>query len=197
MPIEITAGTKVAAHMLAHTPYQSLLGDRYNQLHPHVRAAHEPLTAVGSVDVVHGTYILTPLFVRMMNLPAAASASPVTLCVTMDEASTGAEASMTWMRQIGTTRLNTRQFASDGCLVERSGPGRIEFDITADESGALQYQRTRCRFLGVPLPEALSPHVRATVAPTTDGWHVDVIVEWRGHAICRYHGAMKPVSAAP
>jgi hypothetical protein len=175
-----------------------VLGDHYNQLHPNVRAAHEPLTAAGCVHVVHGAHILTPLLVRMMNLPAAGTSSPVTLVVNVDVPASGGNAvAMTWMRQIGTTRLHTRQFASGGRLVECSGPGHIEFSLQVNESGALLYQRTRCRFLGMPLPEAISPNVFATVAPTSDGWHVDVRIEWRGHAICRYHGDMRPAVATP
>jgi len=179
----------------AQTPYKTLLGDQYNQLHPHVRTAHEPLAAEGHLDVVHGGYVLTPLLVRMMNLPAAGSATPVTLIVDLDPSSAPAP-TMRWMRQIGSTRLNTQQFASGGCLVERSGPGRIEFNLSVDESGGLLYQRTRCRFLGVPLPTSVTPDVRATVAPTSDGWHVAVVVQWRGHDICRYHGAMRVTAAS-
>jgi hypothetical protein len=179
----------------AHTPYKTLLGDLYNQLHPHVRAAHEPLTAEGHVDVAHGTHVLTRFLVRMMNLPVAGTSRPVTLVV--DVNSSAHTPTMTWMRQIGTTRLHTQQFARGGRLVERSGPGHIEFALQVGEGGALLYQRTRCRFLGLPLPEAMSPDVRAKVAPTTDGWYVDVSVEWRGQAICRYHGAMSPAIAAP
>jgi hypothetical protein len=180
------------------TPYQSLLGAAYARLHPRVRAAHEaPLTAEGTVDVAHGAHPLTPLFVRAMNLPAAGRSEPVTLLVAIDSAAVRSAPTMRWMRQIGTACLKTQQFARQGCLVEQSGAGRIEFSLRVDESGALLYQSTRCRFLGVPLPNSISPTVRAKVAPTGDGWHVDVIVEWRGRALCRYLGPMRPVSSPP
>ena len=155
-----------------------------------MRIAHEaPLIATGAVDVVHGAHPLTSLIVRAMKLPAP-GAQPVMLHVALASASPAA--TMTWTRRIGITSLDTRQFARRGRLVEQSGPGTVEFVLRVDD-GALLYEQTRCRFLQVPLPCPLAPQVRARVAPTADGWHVEVVVEWRGHLVCRYGGAMRPV----
>ena len=182
--------------MPARTPYQTLLGERYDLLHSHVRAAHEAITAEGRVDVVHGTHLLTPFFIRTMKLPAAGQSSPVRLQVVIDHApADGPDAIMMWMRQIGATRLDTRQFARRGQLVETAGPGSVEFRLRADE-GVLVYESERCRFLGVPMPRALSPAVRARVSPSTDGWHVHVVIEWRRHLICTYGGEMRRVTRA-
>jgi hypothetical protein len=168
------------------TPYQYLLGDAYHRLHPHVRLAHEaPLAATGAVDVVHGSHPLTPLIVRAMKLPAAGSAQPVLLHVT------SAAAGMIWTRRIGDTVLDTRQFARQGRLVERSGPGTVEFVLRVDD-GALVYAPAGCRLLEVPLPRPPAPRVNARVAPTAEGWRVEVVVEWGGHLVCRYAGAMRP-----
>jgi len=152
--------------------------------------AHEaPLMATGAVDVVHGAHPLTPLIVRAMKLPAP-GAQPVMLHVAMASASPAA--TMAWTRRIGGTSLDTRQYARQGRLVERNGPGTVEFVLRVDD-GALLYEPAGCRFLGVPLPCPLAPRVRARVAPAVVGWRVEVVVEWRGHLICRYGGAMQPV----
>jgi len=152
--------------------------------------AHEaPLMATGAVDVVHGAHPLTPLIVRAMKLPAP-GAQPVMLHVAMAPASPAA--TMAWTRRIGGTSLDTRQYARQGRLVERNGPGTVEFVLRVDD-GALLYEPAGCRFLGVPLPCPLAPRVRARVAPAVVGWRVEVVVEWRGHLICRYGGAMQPV----
>lgn len=181
----------------AHTPYQTLLGEWYARLHPHVRVAHEaPLLAEGAVDVTHGAHPLTPLFIRAMNLPAAGPSKPVTLVVDIDSSTPGTAPTMTWMRQIGETRLDTRQFARQGHLVEEAGPGAVEFRLRVDEDGSLVYENARCRFLRIPVPDVLSPQVRARVAPASSGWRVSVVVEWRGHPICTYGGLMQPVRTA-
>jgi len=152
--------------------------------------AHEaPLMATGAVDVVHGAHPLTALIVRAMKL-AAPGAQPVMLHVAMASASSAA--TMAWTRRIGSTSLDTRQYARQGRLVERNGPGTVEFVLRVDD-GALLYEPAGCRFLGVPLPCPLAPRVRARVAPAVVGWRVEVVVEWRGHLICRYGGAMQPV----
>lgn len=158
-------------------------------LHAHVRAAHEaPLTATGNVDVVHGDHALTPLFVRVLKLPAAGAAQAVSLRLGLT-APASAPATMTWPRQIGNARLGTRQFARDGCLVEQSGPGVIEFSLRVDE-GELCYEQARFRLLNAPLPSIWCPAVRARVGPNAEGWyeyrlrlpHAGTATELRLHA---------------
>jgi hypothetical protein len=75
-------------------------------------------------------------------------------------ASASPAATMTWTRRIGITSLDTRQYARQGRLVERSGPGTVEFVLRVDD-GALLYEQAGCRFLQVPLPRRSAPQVRA------------------------------------
>ena len=84
---------------------------------------------------------------------------------------------------------------SGGRLVESSGPGMVTFALRVDE-GALLYEDAGCHFLHVPVPRLAAPRVRAQVAATHDGWHVNVIIEWRSHLICRYDGRMRPLVPA-
>jgi hypothetical protein len=181
----------------ANSPYRDVLGQTYSRLHPHVRLAHEaPLDAVGAVDVRHGRHALTPFFVRAMQLPAEGHGQPVFLTVTLDDTSpaTGVPL-MRWSRRIGATLLATRQFSRNHRLVEQMGPGSVEFELRVDEEGSLLYQHAASRFLRLPLPRALAPRIRARVAGATEGWHVEVTVEWRTHLICAYAGSMQPLGS--
>jgi len=180
------------------TPYQQLLGESYSRLHSLVHRAHQaPLSAEGAMDVVHGDRLLTPLLVLLMKLPAQGTQLPVVLHVS--NASTGGDGghggavAMVWRRQIGGTVLDTRQFARAGRLVEQSGPGTVEFALQATADGALQYESTGAWFLRIPIPRCLAPRVRAQVSAHGSGWHVEVNVQWRGHLVCRYGGAMRSV----
>ena len=86
--------------------------------------------------------------------------------------------------------LRTRQRASGSRLVERSGLGRVSFDL-AVEDGALMYRQSSIHFAGLPVPSSLSPRVRAVVSATAEGWRVVVTVTWRGRIVCRYAGTIR------
>ena len=77
---------------------------------------------------------------------------------------------LVWTRHIGGSTLRTRQRASGSRLVERSGLGRISFDL-AVEDGSLLYRQSSIHVLGLPVPSSLSPRVEAVVSATAEGWH--------------------------
>ena len=107
----------------------------------------------------------------------------------LDVAEDGSE--LVWTRRIGESVLRTRQCARSGSrLVERSGLGRVSFDL-AVEDGALLYRQSSFHVAGLPVPSSLSPRVGAVVSATADGWHVVVTVEWRGRIVCRYAGTIR------
>jgi hypothetical protein len=162
-----------------------VLGAAFGSLHPHVRRAHlPPLRAEGTIEVEHGPGWLTGPMIWLMKLPAAGPRQPVRL----DVAEEGSE--LVWTRRIGGSVLRTRQRASGSRLVERSGLGRVSFDLTA-EDGALLYRQSSIHVAGLPIPSSLSPRVDAVVSATVDGWRVMVTVTWRGRILCRYAGAIR------
>jgi hypothetical protein len=122
----------------------------------------------------------------LMKLPAAGTCQRVTLGVAQD----GPE--LVWTRRIGRSVLHTRQRANGSRLVERSGLGRVAFDL-AVKGGALLYQQASFNVAGLPLPSSLSPRVGAVVSPTTEGWSVVVTVTWRKQIVCRYAGTIRPL----
>ena len=164
--------------------YEAVLGETFTSLHAHVQCAHlPPLRAEGTIDVEHGTGWLARPMIWLMTLPAAGPRQPVRLQVTED----GPE--LVWTRQIGASMLRTRQQASGARLVERSGVGRVSFDL-AVENGALLYRQSSIHVAGMPVPSSLGPRVGAVVSATADGWHVAVTVTWRGRIVCRYAGSI-------
>ena len=121
----------------------------------------------------------------LMKLPAAGPRQPVRLDVAED----GPE--LVWTRRIGGSILRTRQRANGSRLVERSGLGRISFDL-AVEDGALLYRQSSIHVAGFPVPSSLSPSVGAVVSATAEGWRVAVMVTWRDRIVCRYAGTIRP-----
>jgi Domain of unknown function (DUF4166) len=167
------------------SPYQAVLGEAFASLHAHVRRAHlPPLRAEGTIDVEHGPEWLARPMIWLMKLPAAGPRQAVWL----DVAGDGSE--LVWTRRIGGSVLRTRQRASGSRLVERSGLGRVTFDLSV-EDGALLYRQSSIHLAGLPLPSSLSPRVVAVVSATTEGWQVAVTVTWRGRMVCRYAGAIR------
>lgn len=167
-------------------PCQILLGEAFASLEAGVQRGHlAPLSAEGTLDVEHGAWWLTPLFVRLMTLPAAGKGQPVRLEVTP------LGAGVEWTRRIGSSILRTRQRAEGSLLVERHGLGRVAFALDAKE-GALMYRQVSMRVAGIPVPSFLSPRVSGCASPAALGWHIDVAVTWRGRLVCRYAGVLEP-----
>ena len=167
------------------SPYEAVLGEAFASLHAHVRRAHlPPLCAEGTIDVEHGPGWLAHPIIWLMKLPAAGPRQPVRL----DVADDGSE--LVWTRRIGGSILRTRQRASGSRLVERSGLGRVSFDL-AVEDGALLYRQASMHVAGLPLPSSLSPRAEAVVSATAEGWRVVVTVTWRGRIVCRYAGTIR------
>jgi len=155
-------------------------------LHTHVRRAHvPPLHAEGSIDVEHGPGLLRRPLIWLMKLPAAGLCQPTRVDVTED----GSD--LVWTRRIGTSTLRTRQRANGSHIVERSGLGRISFEL-AVEDGALLYRQAAIRMAGLRVPPSLSPRVSAVVSAAPEGWRVVVTVTWRGRILCRYGGTVHP-----
>ena len=167
------------------SPYEAVLGEAFASLHAHVRRAHlPPLRAEGTIDVEHGPGWLVRPMIWLMKLPAAGPRQPVRLEVAGD----GTE--LVWTRRIGRSLLRTRQRVSGSRLVERSGLGRVSFNL-AVEDGALLYRHSSIHVAGLPVPSSLSPRVGAVVSGTAEGWRVEVTVTWRARIVCRYAGTMR------
>lgn len=165
--------------------YEAVLGDAFATLDRGVQLAHlAPLVAHGTLDVEHGSHTLTPLLIKILKLPAAGTAQVVRLEVV------SAGEGLAWIRQIGSTVLRTVQHARRHRIVEQYGLGRVEFELRA-EHGSLEYRQVTMSVAGVQVPAFIRPRVGACVSAAPQGWHVEVVVTWRDHLVCRYAGEMK------
>jgi hypothetical protein len=166
------------------SPYEDILADSFDLLHPNVRNAHlVPLIAEGFVDVEHGIHWLTPLMVRLMRLPSAGPNQSVKLNVD------ARDANFEWNRTIGNSTFRTYQHASDNKLVERNGPGSVSFQLEI-LNGSLHYRQTGMSIYGLQIPQKIAPRVSGRVAAAPNGWLVEVKVTWRSHLVCRYAGEL-------
>ena len=171
--------------MVPSSPYEAVLGEGFATLNPRVQRAHlPPLVAHGSLHVEHGSHLLTPLLIWILKLPAAGKAQPAQLEVVP------AGHRLVWKRRIGPTLLRTVQHARGNRIVEEHGIGRVEFELHV-EGSSLKYRQRTMSVARVPVPDFLQPRVGARVSAAAEGWHVEVVVTWRDHLVCRYHGAMK------
>lgn len=73
---------------------------------------------------------------------------------------------------------------------ERMGLGRMEFAVRS-EGGTAVYESTRSTFAGFPVPKLLGLEARGIVAPTQDGWSVEVnITSPLLGLLCSYRAVM-------
>lgn len=169
----------------ACSPYETALQEGFSRLAPEVRRAHTaPLRATGTLDVEHGTYWLTPILIRLLKLPRAGPGQATWLEVS----SRGDE--LIWTRSIGPVMLRTRQRAAQTRIVEQHAGGAVAFQLAVDD-GALSYRQVSLWVAGLPVPAGIAPYVAARVTPAgLERWNVAVVVQWRGHLVCRYSGQM-------
>jgi|GEM_PF-3637147 len=138
------------------------------------------------MDVEHGHHLLTRGIVRLMRLPEKGLGQDVKLSLRPDSRL----GEIAWSRNIGCSRLATRQTARSGRLVESSGCGSVVFELVA-EAGSITYRQVAMKAFGLTIPRKLSPRVVASVSPTVEGWHVKVEVSYLDNMICRYEGDLK------
>ena len=106
-----------------------------------------------------------------MRLPRRGNGQDVRVTVT--ESGQG----QVWDRTFGRQRTITRQSVVGGRMVERSGAGVLLFDVRVAD-GNVVYESVSASLFGISLPKMLAPHARGVVSPTTDGWSVEVTIEW-------------------
>lgn len=158
--------------------YHRLLGTAWDDLAMSVQRLHgdgETIHATGNFCVRHGNW-LARRAAWLAGLPAAGECVEVRLTVV--PTSDGEE----WQRSFAGRPLVSRQWASDGLLVEHLGPNEMRFRMAA-EHGALVYRvagiALRLGPLRVPLPRWCRPHVDGSESPIAGCDEVAIAVEIR------------------
>lgn len=144
------------------------MGPDYDNLHPHLKVAHEaPLSATGKVVVEGAERAIAKVIARMLNLPRAGG--QVALEVQVTHSSDG----QVWSRKFGHQQFSTQQSVRNGLMREVNGPGCIEIEMSR-EGQDLVYQSQCARWAGLKLPRYISPQIIARVTPTEQGWTAKV-----------------------
>lgn len=154
--------------------YQDLLGPKYLQLPPVVQAMHKvngEVHAVGTGSVDRGTNPLCRAIAALLRMPRSGTWIPVHITFRRDGEGE-------WLiRDYGGRILSTRQDAGSGAdegkLTEGFGPLRLVIALDI-EDGALAFRLRSVRLLGLPLPRALWPKLRAYESEV-DGWYVSYV----------------------
>ncbi len=172
--------------------YERLMGSEWAQLAAPVRRLH----AAGSHVYAHGHLCITGAMTsaartiaRALRLPRASAAAATTLAIVRE--GDGER----WVRRFERRRLDTRQSADAGALLERYGVLEFRFALERRDGG-LWYRQigvsVAAGSLRVPMPRALAPVVLACEQPADHGRvSVDVRISlpWAG-PVCRYRGEM-------
>ncbi len=139
--------------------YRLLLGRGFEALPAPIRQLHDvsgETIARGRCRIRRGAHPLSRLIGRLFKLPPPGENLPVKVRFLPQN---GGER---WFRRFGTHRLASHQMPAGrpGWMFERFGPGRFLIELAAGGEG-LTLELRGVRLLGLPLPRALWPRVRA------------------------------------
>jgi len=150
------------------SPYGEVLGPRYGDLAPAVRAMHGArFSARGTLDVTHGPSRIARALARISGAPPERRACPVTLDVAPEGRG------FRWARSYDGHLVVTEQWVQRGRVVEALSGLGIHFSFEVEPSGALVYRHEKTTLgrgaLTVSLPLWLGPRAEGRVAPNGEG----------------------------
>jgi hypothetical protein len=170
--------------------FRRLLGSTIDDLPAVLREAHDSRIDQrwrGVARVETHSNPLARLLCRMMRLPAAGTAIPVT--VRFERRGTAEH----WHRNFAGRSYRSTLVERDGLMIERMGVATNIFRVSV-EDGTFRLDLIGFRFLGVPLPSALRPHCHAREHECDGHYVFDVPVElWPFDRIIRYTGRMERI----
>lgn len=158
--------------VMPQTLYRRVMGKRFDQLPPAVRAIHDVMGdggAHGEARVTGSANWLGALIARVVGFPRAGHHK---LHVAFAEAD-GVER---WTRHFGNTEFRSTLSERNGTLVERFGPARFSFDLPSDAAGLTMVMR-RWSVFGFRLPLALAPRTLAREWEDHGRFQFDVAIE--------------------
>jgi hypothetical protein len=174
--------------MVTRPLFRRLLGGTIDDLPPVLREAHDSKIDQrwsGVAQVEASPNPLARLLCRMMRLPAAGTAIPVTVRLERRDAAEH------WHRDFAGRRYRSTLTRRDGLMIEQMGMATNIFRVSV-KNGALRLDLIGFRFLGVPLPSALRPHCHAREYEDDGCYVFDVPVDlWPLGRIIRYAGRME------
>lgn len=171
--------------------FERLLGHRWAELPPSVRAIHGggATSASGSAVARIGKRFPARIMRLVMRLPTP-GLHDVTVEIAPDR--TGER----WTRRFGSSRFVSRLSDGDkaepGMFEERVGLLRFMFEMRGDRNGVV-WQFAGWRFAGLKLPRSLAPRIRAAAEDAGGLYRFRVVVAhpWIG-LLFAYRGALVP-----
>ncbi|WP_157954001.1 DUF4166 domain-containing protein [Microbulbifer sp. A4B17] len=130
------------------------MGSSFNELSPLLQFAHTGVKRYeGSVVVKRGGVIANTIC-SIFRFPKASSSSQLVVdCGHFSDR-------MDWVRDFDGFKMSSSFYSEKNYLVERLGP--LEMQFTAHNvNGALEYQFSKTKLLGIALPKFLWPKVKA------------------------------------
>jgi len=169
--------------------YARLMGTRFAELPPLVRAIHDfhaDAGAAGEGRVERGRNPFARLIGAAMRFPPAGD-YPLHVSFA---ANGGRER---WIRDFGGRTFSSGLSGKDGLAVERFGPIRFGFALASTADGLAMHLR-RWSVLGIPLPLVLAPRIAAFERQEADRFRFDVAVALPlvGEVV-HYSGWLKPL----
>jgi hypothetical protein len=165
--------------------YRRLIGDAFDSLPPAVRAVHgcsAGVRAVGRCEVRRGRGLLSRLVARWLGVPPEGRDVALTFDI---HTHAGGE---DWVRHFGSHVMRSRFWTPGQGLYERLGP-IVMLHSLETSGGKLATRLLRLWFLGIPVPKAAYPRIRALADGDGDAYRFDVAAElpWVG-LVVSYRG---------
>jgi NAD(P)-dependent dehydrogenase (short-subunit alcohol dehydrogenase family) len=173
--------------------YAGVMGADFARLAPALRSIHGVLRdggATGRAVVSRGRHPIARLVAKIMRFPPAGEHG---LHVHFSE-NAGVER---WTRDFGGSRFSSSLSANGSELVERFGPLRFTFSLSA-EDGGLMMAMTKWSLGPIPLPKWLAPHSPAREWEADGLFHFDVPINLPlvGRVV-HYRGWLDPAPMRP
>lgn len=163
--LDEVANLDIETHAIEETVLARVLGSSREALPAGVRAVHDrhgPRVYVGSSDVEGGRNPLAWLISRIMRLPKAGLAQPVTVRLIPD----GTEEH--WTRAFANSTFQSTVWADGRRLYESVGIAQFEFKPVATADG-VRLDTMGMKVLGIPAPRFLLPTIRSFDRELEDG----------------------------
>jgi hypothetical protein len=171
------------------TLVRQLSGAGWDRLPSACRAFHQDHGEfAGQIDIVLTTNPILRACLRLAGIPSAQTGAPLVLTTSQNG---GIEM---WHRQIGQqTLVSKRWITKNNLLAETMGPATVLSRIEAGSDG-IQQVATSWRFLGIPMPRAFMPVIRARDF-MSDGvycFDIQVLLPWIKLVLFSYYGSLAP-----
>ncbi|NCD69895.1 DUF4166 domain-containing protein [Mucilaginibacter agri] len=169
--------------------YQKFLGEAYDNLSPNLKQFHQSkgrMKAQGTFKVTRGNNFMGKIFANIADLPYNSDSAEAELIV--DPLSH----TEIWSRRLGDKKVVSKQWLSEGLLVERFKIVNIYLLARVTTVGDLIIYDAAATIMGIAMPPFFTPTVYATGKDVGDSVLIDVEISFKPFGrIINYNGLVK------